>query len=203
MSKRSYILGLTGSIGMGKSTTAEFFRDAGVPVWDADASVHQLYEKGGVGVRAIETLTTAAIKDGAVDRSALRQAILDDKGLLQKIEEAIHPLVSADRQKFLEKHSEEPMIVCDIPLLFETGADEWLDAVLVVTADAEVQKQRVMDREGMTLNVFETILAKQIPDSEKRQRADYLIDTGLGLDHAQSEVLSLIERLKESKCVKS
>ena len=196
MSKRSYILGLTGSIGMGKSTTAEFFRDAGVPVWDADASVHQLYEKGGAGVRAIETLTTAAIKDGAVDRSALRQAILDDKGLLQKIEEAIHPLVSADRQKFLEKHSEELLVVCDIPLLFETGADEWLDAVLVVTADAEVQKQRVMDREGMTLNVFETILAKQIPDSEKRQRADYLIDTGLGLDHARSEVFSLIERLK-------
>lgn len=196
MTKRPYILGLTGSIGMGKSTTAEFFRDAGVPVWDADASVHQLYEKGGAGVRAIEALTPAAIKDGAVDRSALRQAILDDKGLLPKIEEAVHPLVSADRQEFLEKHSEEPLVVCDIPLLFETGADEWLDAVLVVTADAEVQKQRVMDREGMSLKVFETILAKQAPDAEKRQRADYLIDTGLGLDHARSEVLSMTERLK-------
>lgn len=196
MSKRPYILGLTGSIGMGKSTTAEFFRDAGVPVWDADASVHQLYEKGGAGVRAIEALTPAAIIDGAVDRNALRQAILDDKGLLQKIEEAVHPLVSADRQDFLQKHSEKPLVVCDIPLLFETGANGWLDAVLVVTADAEVQKQRVMDREGMTLNVLETILAKQMSDSEKRQRADYLIDTGLGLDHAQSEVFLLIERLK-------
>ena len=196
MSEGLYILGLTGSIGMGKSTTAEFFRAAGVPVWDADASVHRLYDTGGAGVRAIEALTPAAIKDGAVDRSALRQAILDDKGLLKRIEEVVHPLVSADRQNFLDSHSDKPLVVCDIPLLFETGADAWLDGVLVVTADEAVQEQRVMEREGMTREVFETILAKQTPDAEKRQRADYLIDTGLGLDHAQAEVLSLIERLK-------
>ena len=196
MSEGLYILGLTGSIGMGKSTTAEFFRAAGVPVWDADASVHRLYDTGGAGVRAIEALTPAAIKDGAVDRKALRQAILDDKGLLKRIEEVVHPLVSADRQNFLDSHSDKPLVVCDIPLLFETGADAWLDGVLVVTADEAVQEQRVMDREGMTREVFETILAKQTPDAEKRQRADYLIDTGLGLDHAQAEVLSLIERLK-------
>lgn len=196
MSEGGYILGLTGSIGMGKSTTAEFFREVGVPVWDADASVHKLYNRGGAGVRAIEALAPAAIKGGAVDRSALRQAILNDDGLLKRIEDAVHPLVSADRQNFLTSNSGKPLIVCDIPLLFETGADKWLDGVLVVTADEAVQRQRVMDREGMTNEVFETILAKQIPDAEKRQRADYVIDTGLGLDHARAEVLSLIERLK-------
>lgn len=196
MSGGPYILGLTGSIGMGKSTTAEFFRDAGVPVWDADASVHELYKAGGAGAQAIEALAPAAIKDGAVDRSALRQAILDDAGLLKRIEAVVHPLVSADRQEFLEKHSDKSLVVCDIPLLFETGADAWLDGVLVVTADKDVQEQRVMEREGMNREVFETILAKQTPDAEKRQRADYLIDTGKGLDHARAEVLSLIERLK-------
>jgi dephospho-CoA kinase len=182
MSDRPYILGLTGSIGMGKSTTAEFFRRAGVPVWDADASVHRLYDTGGAGVRAIEAITPAAIKDGVVDRNALRQAILGDQGLLKLIEEVVHPLVSADRQNFLELNSNKQLVVCDIPLLFETGADTWLDGVLVVTADKKVQDQRVMDREGMTREIFETILAKQTPDAEKRQRADYLIDTGLGLD---------------------
>ncbi|MCK4861208.1 MAG: dephospho-CoA kinase [Rhodobacteraceae bacterium] len=196
MSDTPYILGLTGSIGMGKSTTAEFFRAAGVPVWDADASVHRLYGFGGAGVHAIETVIPAAIKDGAVDRSALRKAILADQGLLKRIEEVVHPLVSADRQNFLDSHLGRPLVVCDIPLLYETGADSWLGGVLVVTADKDVQEQRVMDRKGMTREVFETILAKQTPDTEKRERADYLIDTGLGLDHAQSEVLSLIERLK-------
>ncbi len=181
---------------MGKSTTAEFFRMAGVPVWDADAAVHRLYDIGGAGVRAIESLLPVAIKNGAIDRNALRQAILADKGLLKRIEEVVHPLVSADRQNFLESHIHKPLVVCDIPLLFETKADAWLDGVLVVTVDKAIQEQRVMAREGMTREIFETILAKQTPDAEKRQRADYLIDTGLGLDHAQTEVLSLIERLK-------
>lgn len=196
MSGGPYVLGLTGSIGMGKSTTAEFFRNAGVPVWDADSSVHELYELGGAGVQAINALAPTAIKDDAVDRSALRQAILDDEGLLKRIEAVVHPLVSADRQNFLEIHLDKKLVVCDIPLLFETGADTWLDGVLVVTADKDIQEQRVMEREGMTREVFETILAKQTPDAEKRQRADYLIDTGKGLDHARAEVLSLIERLK-------
>ena len=196
MSGGPYILGLTGSIGMGKSTTAEFFRNAGVPVWDADSSVHELYEPGGAGVQAINALAPTAVKDDAVDRSALRQAILDDEGLLKRIEAVVHPLVSEDRQNFLEIHLEKKLVVCDIPLLFETGADTWLDGVLVVTADKDIQEQRVMEREGMTREVFETILAKQTPDAEKRQRADYLIDTGKGLDHARAEVLSLIERLK-------
>lgn len=196
MSGGPYVLGLTGSIGMGKSTTAEFFRKAGVPVWDADSSVHELYELGGAGVQAINALAPTAIIDDAVDRSALRQAILDDEGLLKRIEAVVHPLVSADRQNFLEIHLDKKLVVCDIPLLFETGADTWLDGVLVVTADKDIQEQRVMEREGMTREVFETILAKQTPDAEKRQRADYLIDTGKGLDHARAEVLSLIKRLK-------
>jgi len=196
VSAKAYILGLTGSIGMGKSTTAGFFREAGIPVWDADASVHSLYDTGGAGVRAIEALSPAAIKDGAVDRTALRQAIVGDSGLLKRIEEVMHPMVLEDRQNFLDLNADKPLIVCDIPLLFETGAQAWLDGVLVVTADVAVQDQRVMDRDGMTREVFETILAKQTPDAEKRRRADYLIDTGLGLDHAQAEVLSLIERLK-------
>lgn len=158
--------------------------------------MHELYELGGAGVQAINALAPTAIIDDAVDRSALRQAILDDEGLLKRIEAVVHPLVSADRQNFLEIHLDKKLVVCDIPLLFETGADTWLDGVLVVTADKDIQEQRVMEREGMTREVFETILAKQTPDAEKRQRADYLIDTGKGLDHARAEVLSLIKRLK-------
>ena len=196
MSDKTYVLGLTGSIGMGKSTTAEFFRSAGIPVWDADASVHKLYDVGGAGVRAIEAIAPNTIKNGAVDRGALRQEILADQGLLKRIEEVVHPLVSSDRQSFLDRYSDKSLVVCDIPLLFETSAEKWLDGVLVVTADKDIQNQRVMNRDGMTREVFETILAKQTPDAEKRVRADYLIDTGLGLDHAQAEVLSLIERIK-------
>jgi len=195
MMERPYILGLTGSIGMGKTTTAGFFRDAGVPVWDADATVHRLYMAGGAGARAIEALAPAAIRDGAVDRSALRKAVMDTEGLLEKIEAAVHPIVAEDRLEFIETCEDAKLIVCDIPLLFETSANLWLDGVLVVTADKATQKQRVMEREGMTEEVFDTILAKQMPDNEKRERADFLIDTSEGMDHARADVLSLIERL--------
>ena len=195
MMERPYILGLTGSIGMGKTTTAGFFRDAGVPVWDADATVHRLYMAGGAGARAIETLAPAAMKDGAVDRDALRKAVMETDGLLEKVEAAIHPIVAEDRLEFIKTCEDAKLVVCDIPLLFETSADLWLDGVLVVTADKNTQKQRVMEREGMTEQVFTTILAKQMPDSDKRERADFLIDTSEGMDHARAEVLSLIERL--------
>ncbi len=195
MTERPYILGLTGSIGMGKTTTAGFFRDAGVPVWDADATVHRLYMAGGAGARAIEALAPAAIKDGAVDRNALRKAVMETDGLMEKVEAAIHPIVAEDRLEFIKTCEDAKLIVCDIPLLFETSADLWLDGVLVVTADKATQKQRVMEREGMTEQVFNTIIAKQMPDSDKRERADFLIDTSEGMDHVRAEVLSLIERL--------
>lgn len=197
MTAKPYILGLTGSIGMGKSRTADFFRDANVPVWDADAAVHSLYDTGGAGVSAIKSIIPEAVKNDVVDRSVLRQAILVDGDLLIKIEKAIHPLVADNRQMFLDLHKDKPLIVCDIPLLFETNANAWLDAVLVVTADKIIQEQRVMSRETMTQEVFKTILAKQTPDIEKREKADFLIDTGKGMDHARTEVLSLIERLKD------
>ncbi|MGE4610316.1 MAG: dephospho-CoA kinase [Paracoccaceae bacterium] len=197
MTSGTYILGLTGSIGMGKSTTANFFRDAGVPVWDADAAVHALYSKGGAGAQAIATLAPDSVKEGEVNRGALRKAILDDKTLLKRIEVAVHPLVASDRKKFLASNADESLVVCDVPLLFETSSEAWLDGVLIVTADKNTQNQRVMDREGMTAEMFETMLSKQTPDSEKRRKADFLIDTGKGMDHARAEVLSLIERIKD------
>lgn len=195
MKERPYILGLTGSVGMGKTTTAGLFRGEGIPVWDADATVHRLYQAGRAGARAIEALVPAAIKNGAVDRNALRDAILLDNSLLAKIEAAVHPLVANDRQEFLNEHTEASLVVCDIPLLFETSANNWLDGILVVTTDYTTQKQRVMSRDGMSEEMFETITAKQMPDAEKRRRADFVIDTGTGLEHAKAEVVALIQRL--------
>ncbi len=190
----SYVLGLTGSIGMGKTTTAGFFREAGVPVWDADAAVHRLYD-GGAAVPVIAGLVPEAVSGGKVDRGVLRAAVLADSGLLKKIEAAVHPLVSADRQAFLDEHAQAPLVVCDIPLLFETGADKWLDGVLVVTADEKTQRARVLERGSMDEAAFNAILVKQVPDAEKRAKADFVIDTGKGMDHARAAVLSLIEQL--------
>ena len=198
----TYVLGLTGSIGMGKTTTAGFFREAGVPVWDADAAVHELYAKGGAGVRAIEALTPAAIKDGAVDRQLLRAEILRDPELLEKVERTIHPLVRDNREAFFARYAEAPILVCDIPLLFETKANADMSGVLVVTADADIAKARVLERPGMTVEAYEAILAKQMPDAEKRSRADYTIDTGKGLDPARAAVHDVLERIREKICVR-
>ncbi|QDL91302.1 dephospho-CoA kinase [Paroceanicella profunda] len=191
------ILGLTGSIGMGKSTTAGFFRTAGVPVWDADAAVHRVYAPGGAAVGPVTALVPAALKDGGVDRAALREAILADGTLLSRIEAAVHPVVSRDRAAFLEQNRAAgvPLVVCDIPLLFESGDVSWLDAVLVVTAPPEVQRARVMARPGMTETAFAAILARQVPDAEKRARADHVIDTSRGLDHAEAEVARIIRSM--------
>ena len=192
----SFKLGLTGTIGSGKSTTAEFFRVAGIPVWDADAVVHELYAKGGAGVRAIEALSPTAIKDGGVDRRVLRELVLDDPELLRQVEAVIHPLVQLDRAAFLMENGGEPLVLCDIPLLFETGADTEMDAVLVVSADPEVLRARVLARPGIDEDAYAAILAKQMPDAEKRARADYIIDTGKGLDHAEAAVHDLIEEIR-------
>jgi len=188
-------VGLTGSIGMGKSTTAAMFAEAGAAVWDADAAVHRLYAAGGAGARAVEALAPAAVAGGAVDRGALREAVLGDPALLRRIEAAVHPLVAADRAAFLAA-TDAAVAVCDIPLLFETGLEQDFDAVVVVSAPAETQRTRVLARPGMTEAAFAAILAKQTPDAEKRARADFVIDTGAGLEAAQTQVNAVMARLR-------
>lgn len=194
---RPYLLGLTGSIGMGKSTAAAMFREAGIPVWDADAAVHALYAAGGAGAVVLADLAPEAIEDGAVDRARLKRAVLADPPLLARIEARIHPLVQADRAAFVAAHGDAPLLVCDIPLLYETGAETDLDGVLVVTAPPQVQRARVLARPGMTEAAFAAILARQSPDAEKRARADFVLDSSAGLDAARAQIGSLIATLRE------
>jgi dephospho-CoA kinase len=191
------VVGLTGSIGMGKSTTAAMFADLGVAVWGADAAVHRLYGPGGAGAEAIRALAPEAVGPEGVDRTRLRAAILANPALLKKIEAVIHPLVASDRDAFLAdaRASGAPLAVCDIPLLFETGADAWLDKVVVVSAPADIQRERVLGRPGMTAEALDAILAKQTPDTEKRARADYIVDTGQSKDHARAQVTAILAEL--------
>lgn len=195
MKREPYLLGLTGSIGMGKSTTARIFAEADVPVWDADAAVHRLYAPGGAGVEAITALAPDAVGDAGVDRGALRAAIAADQGLLTRIEACIHPMVARDRADFIERFRERNLLLFDIPLLFETGAESWLDGVLVVSAPAEVQRARVLHRPGTTEAAFDQILARQTPDAEKRARADFIIETDKGIEPARRQVRALIHRI--------
>jgi dephospho-CoA kinase len=196
---RPYLLGLTGSIGMGKSTTAGFFAEAGVPVWDADAAVHRAYGPGGAGAPALGDLVPEAAASGTVDREALRRAVLADPGLLARVEARVHPLVAVDREAFLAAHADADLVLLDIPLLFETGAEVWLDGVLVVTAPAAVQRDRVLARAGMTEAALARILARQMPDAKKRARADFVIDTGAGLEPARAAVHNLIARIRAER----
>lgn len=191
------VLGLTGSIGMGKSTTAKMFAAQGVPVWDADGAVHRLYGPGGAGAAAIAALAPEAVGPEGVDRAKLRAAVLADPALLKRVEAVVHPLVAEDRAAFLDtqRGAGALMALCDIPLLFETGADAWLDKVIVVTAPADVQRARVLDRPGMTEATFEAILAKQTPDAEKRARADFIIDTSAGMAAAEARVGEILRDL--------
>lgn len=191
----TFRLGLTGSIGMGKSTTAGLFRDEGVPVWDADATVHRLYGQGGAAVPAIAALHPAAVAAGAVDRAALKRWIAADASALARIEAAVHPLVAADRAAFIAAHRAEPLVVLDIPLLYETGAGAGLDGVVVVSAPAEVQRSRVLARPGMTEAQLAAILARQMPDAQKRARARWVIET-TGLAAARAAVQALVAEIR-------
>ncbi len=190
------ILGLTGSIGMGKSTTARMFAEQGVPVHDADAAVHALYEQPHV-IAAIEVLFPGTTESHGVDRKKLSRFVLNDAENMQRLEELVHPMVRQAERAFLEEARERgsPLVVLDIPLLFETKADQRVDKILVVTAPGAVQRERVLSRPNMTPERFENILAKQIPDAEKRARADFIIDTSNGMDHARAEVKKIIDTL--------
>ncbi|WP_415922437.1 dephospho-CoA kinase [Tateyamaria sp. SN6-1] len=190
----TFKLGLTGSIGMGKSTTARMFADAGCAVWDADAAVHRLYSPGGAGVAAISNLIPHAIVDGAVSRDVLKAEIGKTPQTLQQIEAIVHPLVAADRQAFIAE-TDAPIIVFDIPLLFETGGDAAMDATVCVSIPADVQEARVMARGTMTQDQFLAIRAKQMPNDEKCARADYVIVTDT-LEHARTQVHSVISQIK-------
>ncbi|KEP68925.1 dephospho-CoA kinase [Thioclava dalianensis] len=195
---RPFLLGLTGSIGMGKSTTAEMFADAGIPVWDADKTVHDLYARGGAAVVPIAEAFPDAIKDGAVDRAALKLVLAQKKQALSRLESIVHPLTTQSRAAFVQAHSDADLIVLDIPLLFETGAQTQCDAVLVVSAPPEVQRTRVLARPGMTESQMELILARQMPDAEKRARATYVIETR-SLEQTRADVRKLIAKIKESR----
>ncbi len=189
----THLLGLTGSIGMGKSTTAQMFRDEGVPVWDADAAVHEIYAKGGTAVPVFQKELPDAVLDGAVSRDALKDMIAADPDLIATLEKIVHPLVAQHRAAFLNAQ-DAPLVVFDIPLLFETNAQDWLTSVLVVTAPAAVQKERVMARGQMSEDLFQQILSRQMPDAEKRARADHVIET-LTLDGTRAAVRKLIAEL--------
>ncbi len=192
------IIGLTGSIGMGKSTTAQLFAEAGAAVWDADAAVHRLYAAGGAAVDPIADLAPDAVVDGAVDRLRLRQHVLDDPAFLKRVEAIVHPLVGADRHAFLDhaRQSGSAVAVLDIPLIFETGGQANFDRIVVVSAPADIQRARVLARPGMTEEAFEAILAKQVPDADKRAGAHYVIDTSNGVDAARAAVARIMSDLK-------
>jgi dephospho-CoA kinase len=190
-----FILGLTGSIGMGKSTTAKFFAEAGVPVHDADQTVHRLY--AGEASAAIEAAFPGTTTDGKVDRSKLAAQVLGNDAELKRLEAIIHPLVRESEARFLAEAAARgaPVVVLDIPLLFETGGESRVDAVVVVTASPEVQRERVLARPGMTPEKFAALMAKQVPDAEKRRRADFVVDTGQGFDAARAQVRDILARV--------
>lgn len=190
----TFKLGLTGSIGMGKSTTAKLFAEEGCDVWDADAAVHRLYSVGGAAVAPMAALFPQAIVDGAVDRGALKGTISSDATALAEIEKIVHPLVAQDRQAFLDQATAD-VVVFDIPLLFEGSGADMMDATVVVSAPADVQRSRVMERGTMTEAQFEHILSKQMPDAEKRARADYIVETTT-LDAARDQVRAILRDIR-------
>ena len=188
------ILGLTGSIGMGKSTVATMLQALGVPVFDADAAVHELQGPNGALLPEIEAAFPGTTGEGGVERAKLGALVFCDAGQLARLEAIVHPAVAEMRRAFLRRNADQPLVVFDIPLLFEKGGGEGLDAVVVVSAPLEMQRARVLGRPGMTPAKFAQILALQVPDAEKRRRADYIIDTGTDLATTQAEVERLVSK---------
>lgn len=192
----TFILGLTGSVGMGKSTTSRIFRELGVPVWDADATVHALYDSGGAAVAPVGQLCPAAQVDGRIDRSVLKNWLVTAPDGFRRLEQIVHPLVAQDRQAFIRSHTakQTPLVVLDIPLLFENDGDQLCDATLVVTADPEEQRRRVLERPGMTEEEFERINQRQMPDNQKRQRATFVVET-LSVQQTREDVQKIIKQI--------
>jgi dephospho-CoA kinase len=186
------ILGLTGSIGMGKSTTAKLFAEAGVPVYDADATVHELYE--GEAAPAIEAAFPGTTSNGQVDRAKLSARVVHDPAAMKQLEQIVHPMLGASRKKFFEdaEAAGAPVVVVDIPLLFETGGEKRVDAVVVVTTSPESQRERILARGTMTSEALDAILARQLPDAEKRERADFVVDTSHGLDPVRARLRDIL-----------
>ena len=189
------VLGLTGSIGMGKSTTAKLFEEAGVPVYDADATVHKVYE--GEAAPAIEAAFPGTTVDGKVDRSRLSAEVVHDPAAIRRLEGIVHPMLRAYHQKFLEEAelSGAAVAVMDVPLLFETGGDKRVDAVVVVTTSPELQRERILARGTMTGEALDSLLARQMPDVEKRKRADFVVDTSHGLDPVRAQIRDILEQI--------
>jgi dephospho-CoA kinase len=186
------ILGLTGSIGMGKSTTAKLFAEAGVPVYDADATVHMIYE--GEAAPAIEAAFPGTTANGKVDRAKLSARVVHDATAMKRLEQIVHPMLRAYHQQFLDdaERSGAPVAVVDVPLLFETGGEKRVDAVVVVTTSPDIQRQRILARDNMTGEKLEAILARQLPDAEKRKRADFIVDTSRGLDPVRARIRDIL-----------
>jgi dephospho-CoA kinase len=186
------ILGLTGSIGMGKSTTAKLFTEAGVPVYDADATVHMVYE--GEAAPAIEAAFPGTTVGGKVDRAKLSAQVVHDAAAMKRLEGIVHPMLRAYHQKFLDEaeQSGAPVAVVDVPLLYETGGEKRVDAVVVVTTSPEVQRERILARDNMTAEKLDAILARQLPDAEKRKRADFIVDTSHGLDPVRARIRDIL-----------
>ena len=190
----TFRLGLTGSIGMGKTTTAQMFHDAGHPVWDADQAVHRLYAPGGAAVKPVAAAFPTALRHNGIDRDALKAAIAQDPAALDRLSAIVHPIVAADREAYIASHADAPLVVLDIPLLYENGYQAMMDGVAVVSADAGTQRRRVMARPGMTDDLLALILSRQMPDAEKRVRADWIIPTD-SLEGARQAVDRIVKEI--------
>lgn len=190
----SFLLGLTGGIGMGKSTASGMFRELGHPVWDADEAVHRLYAPGGAAVAPVAAVFPTALVGGGIDRGALKAVLAVEPEALTRLEALVHPLVAADRAAFIARHPDAPIIVLDIPLLYEGGSERTMDGVAVVSAPAEVQRARVMARPGMTQQTLDLILSRQMPDAEKRKRADWIIPSD-SLEGARAAIVDICNEI--------